>query len=164
MSAAVSKTIIGVMGPRIADKVTLDSAYMLGELIANEGYILLTGGGNSGVMHEALRGAKSANGLTIGVLIDNHSNNMSQYVDVPIVTGMGSARNNINVLSSTMVVACGIGSGTASEVALALKADKDVILLNNTKESYKFFKSLSPNKVWLANEAIDVIKIIKNLL
>lgn len=45
----------------------------------------------------------------------------TQAVDIPIVTGMGSARNNINALSSNVLVAVGMGPGTASEVALALK-------------------------------------------
>jgi predicted oxidoreductase len=43
---------------------------------------------------------------------------------------MGSARNAINVLSSDVVVACTGGAGTLSEIALALKAGKTVILLD----------------------------------
>jgi predicted Rossmann-fold nucleotide-binding protein len=43
---------------------------------------------------------------------------------------MGDARNNINVLTSTIVVACPGGAGTISEIALALKNEKQVILLN----------------------------------
>lgn len=39
------------------------------------------------------------------------------------------------VLSSTVVVAVGMGPGTASEVALALKAGKPVVLLASTDEA-----------------------------
>jgi uncharacterized protein (TIGR00725 family) len=52
----------------------------------------------------------------------------SRYIRVPILTGMGSARNTINVLSSRVVVACHGGAGTISEIALALKHGKPVIL------------------------------------
>jgi uncharacterized protein (TIGR00725 family) len=49
---------------------------------------------------------------------------------IPIVTGLGNARNVINVLSSHVVVVCPGGAGTISEVALALKCEKTVILFN----------------------------------
>ncbi len=43
---------------------------------------------------------------------------------------MGNARNCINVLSSSVVVACPGEAGTLSEIALALKNNKTVILMN----------------------------------
>ena len=46
------------------------------------------------------------------------------------LTGMGDARNYINVLASSIVVACPGGTGTISEIALALKNNKQVILMN----------------------------------
>jgi uncharacterized protein (TIGR00725 family) len=67
-------------------------------------------------------------------------------VDIAIPTGMGSARNNINVLASDVTIACGMGPGTASEIALALKANKKVIILNDRPESHRFFQSLSPQR------------------
>jgi predicted Rossmann-fold nucleotide-binding protein len=45
------------------------------------------------------------------------------------VTGLGDARNAINVLSSHVVVALPGGPGTVSEIALALKAGRPVVLL-----------------------------------
>ncbi len=50
---------------------------------------------------------------------------MSQAIDIPILTDVGEACNNINVLSSRVVFACGMEAGTASEVALALKAKEE---------------------------------------
>lgn len=38
-------------------------------------------------------------------------------VDIPILTGLGSARDNINALSSNVLVAVGMGPGTAAEVS-----------------------------------------------
>jgi len=70
---------------------------------------------------------------------------------------MGSARNNINVLSSDVVIACGMGVGTVSEVALALKANKPVVLLTDHQESQLFFKSLSKDNRPLAKVAAGVL-------
>ncbi|OED36043.1 TIGR00725 family protein [PVC group bacterium (ex Bugula neritina AB1)] len=122
--------IIGVMGG--ADHVSsqaLNAAESLGKLIAKEGWILLTGGRNLGIMDVACRGAKEAGGLTLGILPDEKKFATSSYVDIPIYTGMGEARNVINVLSSDVVVACPGASGTISEVALALKSSKPVIAM-----------------------------------
>ncbi len=86
---------------------------------------------------------------------------MSKFVDVAIVTEMGSARNNICVLSSQVIVACGLGgSGTVSEVALALKAGREVVLLGATPVEEKFFKKLGGSlvsSVQTPEDAIDVI-------
>ena len=138
------KIIIGVIGP--GDKVTaidLQNAYELGKLIAQQGWVLLTGGRNVGVMDAACQGAKSATGLTIGILPGNNTTGMSEAVDIAIITDLGNARNNVNTLSSHVVVACGMGAGTLSEIALALKNNKPVILLNDDEESKIFFEKIS---------------------
>ncbi|MBW4521324.1 MAG: TIGR00725 family protein [Scytolyngbya sp. HA4215-MV1] len=148
----MKKIIIGVMGPgEGATDRDLTVAYELGRAIALDGWVVLTGGRNTGVMDAACRGAKSAHGLTIGILPTNHSNDISAAVDIPILTGMGNARNNINVLSSDGVVACGLGAGTVSEIALALKAHKPVVLLNQSEESQMFFRHLAADAVWIAH-------------
>jgi len=159
------KIIIGVMGPGAnASETDLQNAYQLGQLIAQEGWVLLTGGRNAGVMDAANKGAKAANGLTVGILPNNDTNNISEAVDIAIVTDMGNARNNINVLSSNVVIACGMGAGTASEVALALKGNKQVILLTDSEESKLFFRSLSADNIILTKTAKAAIKIVKELL
>jgi len=48
-----------------------------------------------------------------------------------------------NVLSSDVIIACGVGAGTASEIALAIKGNKPIILLNNDPQSQAFFHNLS---------------------
>lgn len=152
------------MGP--GDKATdsdINRAYRLGQLIADNGWVLLTGGRNVGVMDAASRGAKMVGGLTIGILPTNDTRAMSDAVDIAIVTDMGNARNTINVLSSDVVIACGIGIGTASEIALALKTGKKVVLLSDHPESQEFFCSLSQENVFLATSpdvAIDLVKTI----
>jgi uncharacterized protein (TIGR00725 family) len=161
----VRKIIIGVMGPGSgASEAERTNAYELGQLIAREGWVLLTGGRNTGVMDAASHGAKAANGLTLGILPTDSDRGMSDAVDIAILTDMGNARNNINVLSSDVVIACGMGAGTASEVALALKANKPVILLSDHAESQQFFKSLSVERVFIAQTLADAIAIVKDLL
>ncbi|CDN10792.1 MAG: LOG family protein [Richelia sp.] len=116
------KTIIGVMGPgNQATAEDLHNAFALGKFIAQQGWILLTGGINAGVMDAASKGAKSSGGLTVGILPDKQTHGISEAVDIAIFTDMGNARNNIKVLSSHVIIACGMGAGTASEVALAIK-------------------------------------------
>lgn len=46
-------------------------AYQLGKLIAQQGWVLLTGGRNIGVMNVASQGTKKSDGLTIGVFPSN---------------------------------------------------------------------------------------------
>ncbi|MBO1348505.1 MAG: TIGR00725 family protein [Hormoscilla sp. GUM202] len=157
----MKKMIIGVMGPGTGAKAQdLENAYELGRLIAERGWVLLTGGRNVGVMDAASRGAKAANGLTIGILPTSDKTGISPAVDIPIITDLGNARNNINVLSSDVVVACGMGAGTASEIALALKSDKKVILLTDDREAKAFFSQLSPNHVMLSNSPEAAIGLI----
>ncbi len=156
------KIIIGVMGVgENARAIDLQNAYQLGKLIAENGWVLLTGGRKAGVMEAASQGAQAAKGLTIGILPDRDRQNVSEAVDIAIITDMGNARNNINVLSSDIVIACGMGLGTASEVALALKNGKKVILLAQNPESRALFANLSPNKLFIADNPQQAIALVK---
>ncbi len=153
------------MGPGpSATSADLENAFELGKLIADEGWVLLTGGMQSGVMDAASRGAKAAGGLVVGILSGGDRTLASEAVDIPIVTGMGSGRNNINVLSSDVVIACGMGPGTASEIALAIKGKKRVILLNDMAESRSFFKKLAPDSISIADNPIEACKLAQHML
>lgn len=140
------RPVIGVMGAgEGAAPRDVELAERLGELVAQRGWVLLTGGRDAGVMGAAARGAKRVPGsLTVGILPDA-SGGASPHVDVAIVTGLGNARNAVNVLSSDVVVACGAGgAGTASEVALALKSGRPVVLVAPTRQAETFYRSLDP--------------------
>ncbi|MBE9229167.1 TIGR00725 family protein [Phormidium sp. LEGE 05292] len=159
------KIIIGVMGPGVnATDLDLENAYQLGKLIAQAGWVLLTGGRNQGVMDAASKGAKAANGLTVGILPSSNNTTASEAVDIAIVTDLGNARNNINVLSSDVIIACGMGAGTASEIALALKVNKKVILLNNDENSKFFFQNLAKNQILIAENPVSAIELVTKLL
>jgi len=157
--------IIGVMGRgEGASDVDIHLAYELGQLIAENGWVLLSGGRNAGIMDGVNKGAKSRGGLTIGI-IPKTSDPVSEAVDVAIVTDMGGARNNINVLSSAVVVACGAGgAGTASEIALALKANKHVILLNESEVGQRYFKTIGADLVHIASSPAEAVKILSAIL
>lgn len=122
--------IIGVMGGGNASNEDKISAYGLGSLIAAQGWILLNGGRNCGIMEASAKGAMDNGGITVGILPDSDYEQVSEYISIPILTGMGNARNCINILSSHYIVACQGGAGTLSEIALALKKKKPLILLN----------------------------------
>ncbi len=123
------KPVIGVMGGSKASPEVCDTARRLGTLIAERGWVLLNGGRDAGVMAASAAGAKEAGGLVIGILPDTTTTRAAPDLDVAIVTGMGDARNVINVMSADVVIACSGALGTLSEIVLALKHDKHVILL-----------------------------------
>jgi uncharacterized protein (TIGR00725 family) len=160
----MSRIIVGVMGPGgpVSDKLTRD-AYELGKLIAQKDWVLLSGGRGEGVMDAVNQGAKSSGGLTIGVLPGGDKRGMSTAVDVAVVTGMGSARNNINVLSSDIVIAVGLGAGTASEIALALKAQKKVILVDCPEEGVNLFCKLAADQVAIAQSPSEAVSLVEKL-
>ncbi|MBS7622928.1 TIGR00725 family protein [Candidatus Bathyarchaeota archaeon] len=118
-------TVVG-SGGRIPPDV-YRMAEELGRAIAERGAVLITGG-RGGVMEAACKGAKEMKGLTVGIL-PGSERDANQYVDVMVVTGMGDARNAINVLSADTVIVVHGGAGTLSEVGLALKAGKRVIAI-----------------------------------
>lgn len=163
--AVTRRLVIGVMGAgEGALPAHLALAEQLGEAIAGRGWVLLTGGRPVGVMDAASRGAKRvADSLVIGVLPDA-AGPVSPHVDVAIYTDMGQARNVVNVLSSDVIVAIGVtGAGTASEVALAIKADKPVILLAPLAEAAAFFDTLG-GQVMVAATVDEVITHLQRLL
>lgn len=153
------RRIVGVMGPgeRAPDHVKA-AAYELGKRFAVAGWTVLTGGRDSGVMNEALRGAKDENGLTIGILPGDDHTGMSTYVDIPIITGLGSARNNVNALTSDVLVACGEGVGTLSEVFLGIKAGKRVLLVDFDAARAETVRSYSLDQAFICSVE-DAVRI-----
>jgi uncharacterized protein (TIGR00725 family) len=155
--------IIGIMGGGSASAGHTRDAYRLGELIAEQGWILLNGGRNSGIMDASADGARSRGGLTIGILPDENTLRASPHISIPVITGMGSARNCINVLTSDVVVACPGGAGTLSEIALALKSNKAVILLHYEKDPI-FANYFQAGRLFYADSPEAVIAQIKAIL
>jgi len=158
------RPIVGVMGASAASPVALELARRLGHLVAEAGWIVLTGGRPAGVMDAACAGAKSVPGsLTVGILPSGPDGLVGRQVDLAIFTGIGEARNAVNVLSSDVVVACGVeGPGTASEVALALRLGRPTVLLAPAPAAARFFQEIvgdaQLHQVPTAEAAIELIE------
>ncbi len=124
----VRRKVLAVLGASRATAEEESVARRVGRMAAEAGWIVLTGGG-PGVMAAACRGAVEAGGVTVGVIPSAvpTSGYPNPWVMIPIFTGLGSARNAVNVLSGDLCVAIGGGPGTLSEVALAAKAGREVL-------------------------------------
>ncbi len=120
------KKIIAVIGGRRVEKPLLEEAEKVGRLIARNG-IALVCGGLGGVMEAASRGARSEGGLTVGILPQDHKRDANEYIELPVVTGMGIGRNVIIARTADVLVAIGGEYGTLSEIAFALQMGKPVI-------------------------------------
>ena len=79
------------------------------------------------------RGAKSEGGITIGILPGNDPNLSNEFIDFPIMTGMGYARNIIVVKTGRAVIAIDGAYGTLSEIGHALGDGIPVIGLETWK-------------------------------
>jgi len=110
---------IGVIGASQPPEELLPIAEKVGEGIAKRGGILICGG-MSGIMEWACKGAKKEGGVTVGILPTTTREIANPFVDIPIVTGIGYARNMAVVLSSQAIIAIGGAYGTLSEIAFAL--------------------------------------------
>jgi uncharacterized protein (TIGR00725 family) len=153
--------VVGVVGTGTGEGPAVRAAEELGELIAAEGWVVASGGRDAGVMRAVNRGARRNGGLTVGIL-PGRSAPIAPDVEVAIITDLGNARNNVIVLSSDVVVACGVeGPGTASEVALALKNGKTVILLGADEVAQQFFRRLGGAKVLTAATPAEAVGFIK---
>ena len=126
------RIFISVIGASECSDEEAATAEAVGRELARKGAVLVCGG-RGGVMEAVCKGAKSAGGLTIGILPDLDRGATNLYVDIPIATGLGSARNPIVVLSGQAVIAIGGAYGTLSEIAYARLYDRVVVGLGTWK-------------------------------
>jgi uncharacterized protein (TIGR00725 family) len=100
----------------------------VGRLLAERGCTVVTGGRGS-VMAAAARGAKSAGGVTIGVLPGESRRDANEWIDHAVVTGVGHARNLAVVASGDAVIAVGGRWGTLAEIGFANVLGRPVVIL-----------------------------------
>ena len=123
--------IIGVIGRGDhCEPEAYTLAEQVGGEIARRGHLLVCGG-MTGVMEAACKGAKAAGGTTIGILPGEDPHAANRWVDIPIVTGMGYARNAIVALTASAVIAVYGEYGTLTEMAFALGYKMPVIGLHS---------------------------------
>lgn len=135
--------IISVIGDSLCDNDTYVTAERVGRLIAQKGWILITGG-LGGVMEAASKGAKEAGGITVGILPGFSKDEANPFVSIPITTGLSHARNIIIARSADALIAISGGYGTLSEIAIALKLGKPVIGINTWKNIEGVIEASSP--------------------
>jgi uncharacterized protein (TIGR00725 family) len=123
------KKLIGVIGGGTCSEAEAKTAEAVGRRLARQGAILVCGG-LGGVMEAACRGASIEGGITIGILPGEERQAANPYVQLPIVTGMGYARNVVVAKSAQAIIAIGGSYGTLSEIAYALQNGVPVIGLN----------------------------------
>lgn len=120
------KRFVAVIGGAQASQQEIRLAEEVGRKLAKKGVVLVCGG-LGGVMEAACRGASSEGGLTIGILPGENRRAANSYVQIPIVTGIGYARNVAVVKSAQAVIAIGGSYGTLSEIGHALQSGIPVI-------------------------------------
>jgi uncharacterized protein (TIGR00725 family) len=146
--------IIAVIGGGQCSKKEAKLAEEVGRELARRGAVLVCGG-LGGVMEAACKGASSEGGTTIGILPGDDNKAANPYVQIPIVTGLGYARNVAVVKSAQAVIAIGGSYGTLSEIGHALQSGIPVIGLNtwslsrNGREDKSIIPAQSPT------EAVD---------
>ncbi len=148
------KRIVGLIGGGSCDEKTAQIAYNAGVEIANRGYILICGG-RAGVMEAGCRGAKSVNGITIGIIPGTDPNEANPYVDYPIITGLGIARNAIIAHTAHIGLAINGAYGTLSEIAHFYNIGKKVVGINTWDISEDLIKCSSP---------VEALEIIDRIL
>ncbi len=151
---------IGVIGGSSADNRSLLVAYKVGQLIAQSGAILVCGG-LGGIMEAAASGAKSAEGMTVGIIPGRNPEEANPHIDLPIATGMGYTRNSLVAMNADALIAIAGEYGTLSEIAYGNIYGKRVVGLG-TWEIKGVIKAASPEEAvelafrgWKAKDSPD---------
>jgi uncharacterized protein (TIGR00725 family) len=148
--------IISVIGGEAAGNDALQLAEEVGHELGRRGVTLLCGG-RGGVMEAACRGARAEGGHTIGILPgqDAEETPPNRYVEFPIYTGIGHARNAIVALSSEAVIAISGSYGTLSEIAFALINDIPLVGLDTWDFDYHDWEPSGFVRAETAAEAVE---------
>jgi uncharacterized protein (TIGR00725 family) len=118
--------VSGAGEPR--DPAIVDTATTAGRLLAERGWLVLTGG-LGGVMAAAAAGVDQAGGTAIAILPGVDRADASPGHAVVLPTGMGEMRNALLVRTADAVLAIGGSWGTLSEVALAARTGVPVVTI-----------------------------------
>lgn len=145
------------------DKI-FSECYEIGELLAKENSIVLTGG-NNGVGEFVMSGAFDSGGITIAFLPGYSIDNNVEKITIPIYTGLGEGFRDLLMLrSSDVVIGVGGGAGTLNELANAYNLKKPIVILKGSGGWSEYFagKYLDKRKkikVLEAKNARDAVEI-----
>jgi len=154
------KRFIAVIGGSDCTPEESRLAEEVGRELARKDAVLICGG-LGGIMEAACKGASAEGGLTIGILPGGSRQAANQYVQIPVVTNLGEARNVIVVKSAEAVIAVGGGYGTLSELGHALRNGIPVVGLNTWSLSRK---EQPDNSIVLARDPADAVAKALNLI
>ena len=149
------KRFVAIIGGSQCTSQEAKLAKEVGRDLAKRGVILVCGG-LGGIMEAACKGASLEGGLTIGILPGSNRQAANPYVQIPIVTNLGEARNVVIVKSAEAVIAIGGGYGTLSEIGHALRNGLPIVGLN----TWRLSRNDQPNTsiIYVQNpiEAVDM--------
>ncbi len=128
----MQKITISVIGGHKITKENERLAFEVGEMVARLGAVLVCGG-LDGSMRSSARGAKSAGGLTIGLLPGTSKADANEYIDIALPTSIGYARNASVACSADIIVALPGSHGTLCEICYGLVYKRPIIDLGNWK-------------------------------
>jgi len=148
--------MISVIGGEAAPPQALETAEAVGRELARRGVTLVCGG-RGGVMEAACRGARAEGGHTIGILPGRNARESppNPYVEFPIFTGVGYARNAMVVLSGEAVIAIDGSYGTLSEIAYALIHGIPLVGLDTWDFNYHGHDG---ERIRRARDAVDAVE------
>lgn len=172
------KKLIAIIGDARLDPK--DEKYILaeklGKALIDNGFRILNGG-LGGIMEAVSKGAKNSksyeNGSIIGILPNYDENSANKYIDIPIPTGLGLARNII-VGNSNAVIAIGGGAGTLMEISIAWQLKRLIIaykvegwsgkLANQKIDNRIRYNNIQDDKVYGVKNENQAINLLKELL
>lgn len=116
---------VSVIGGSTVTGEQYATARELGRVLVDRDHEVVCGG-LTGVMEAVCRGVRERDGHTIGILPGENRGAANDYVETAIATGMGNARNALVVLNGDAAIAIDGGTGTLSELGLALDYGRPV--------------------------------------
>jgi uncharacterized protein (TIGR00725 family) len=150
--------VFGLGSDNISSR-NIEDAYLLGQLIALRGHILVTGLAN-GITSHVIKGCKSNFGFNVGINPYNDELTISNDIsfngaDLIINTGLGdSGRNVISVRTCDGMIVINGSFGVLNEITVGVGENKPILILRNSggvsniiqnvfnelKPNYKYYK------------------------
>ena len=169
------RKIVAICGDAIveenSDKYKI--AFELGKALIDSGYRLQTGG-LGGVMTAVCKGAKTSSkykdGDIIALVPSFDVNEVNEFADIVIPTGLDVMRNAL-VANASAVVAIGGGAGTLSEIAFAWTFRRLIVGVSNVDgwssklagrkvDDRVRYPDIVNDMVYPATSAQEIVKII----
>jgi uncharacterized protein (TIGR00725 family) len=149
MSQRKIPLLIAVIGGGYPPPEALPRAWEVGWELAKRGAIVLCGG-LTGVMEAVAKGVREGGGQTIGLLPGDNPAEANPFVDIPLATGLGYARNAVITRAALAVIAVDGAFGTLSEIGYALADGTTVVGLDtwtfaaNGRDDTSIVRATSP--------------------